>query len=64
MLGWVAAENFAAADLAKRYPAIKVEPNMLYVDNGQIVTSGAGVATSIDMRIRRLPVGKRKSARV
>jgi transcriptional regulator GlxA family with amidase domain len=38
----------AAADLAARYPEIDVDPNVLYVDNGQILTS-AGAAAGIDM---------------
>ncbi|MGW7264762.1 GlxA family transcriptional regulator [Streptomyces sp. NPDC054842] len=38
----------AAADLAARYPAVTVDPNVLYVDNGQFLTS-AGAAAAIDM---------------
>jgi transcriptional regulator GlxA family with amidase domain len=38
----------AAAQLAKRYPKIRVDPNVLYVDNGQILTS-AGAAAGIDL---------------
>ena len=37
-----------AAELARRYPAIEVLPDDLYVDSGQIVTS-AGSAAGIDM---------------
>ncbi|GGJ17816.1 hypothetical protein GCM10010121_030880 [Streptomyces brasiliensis] len=40
---WVAAE-----DLAARYPEITVDPNVLYVDNGQFLTS-AGAAAAMDM---------------
>lgn len=36
-----------ADDLALRYPAIRVQPDVLYVDDGDIVTS-AGVAAGID----------------
>jgi len=38
----------AAAELARRYPAIDVDPNVLYVDNGQILTS-AGAAAGLDL---------------
>ncbi len=34
--------------LAKRYPAVKVAPDVLYVDEGQVLTS-AGVAAGIDL---------------
>jgi transcriptional regulator GlxA family with amidase domain len=37
-----------AADLAERYPEIDVDPNVLYVDNGQILTS-AGAAAGLDL---------------
>lgn len=38
----------AAAELARRYPAIDVDPNVLFVDNGQILTS-AGAAAGLDL---------------
>ena len=38
----------AADELARRYPSIKVDPNVLYVDNGQILTS-AGAAAGHDL---------------
>lgn len=38
---------YCAADLATRYPAIKVNPDVLYVDQGTIITS-AGSASAID----------------
>jgi transcriptional regulator GlxA family with amidase domain len=37
-----------APDLAARHPAIEVDPNVLYVDNGQFLTS-AGAAAGLDM---------------
>lgn len=37
-----------AAELAERYPAIDVDPNVLYVDSGQVLTS-AGTAAGIDL---------------
>ncbi|MGX5182847.1 GlxA family transcriptional regulator [Streptomyces avermitilis] len=40
---WVAAQ-----DLAAMYPAVTVDPNVLYVDNGQFLTS-AGAAAALDM---------------
>ncbi|MEV0222358.1 helix-turn-helix domain-containing protein [Streptomyces sp. NPDC050704] len=38
----------AAPDLAEMYPAVTVDPNVLYVDNGQFLTS-AGSAAALDM---------------
>ncbi|WP_311221475.1 MULTISPECIES: helix-turn-helix domain-containing protein [unclassified Acidovorax] len=38
----------AAPELAQRYPAIKVDPAVLFVDNGQVLTS-AGAAAGIDL---------------
>ncbi|MDX2680787.1 GlxA family transcriptional regulator [Streptomyces soliscabiei] len=38
----------AARDLAERYPKVTVDPNVLYVDNGQFLTS-AGAAAALDM---------------
>ncbi|NED51756.1 helix-turn-helix domain-containing protein [Micromonospora aurantiaca] len=38
----------AAAQLAARYPRVQVDPNVLYVDNGQILTS-AGAAAGLDL---------------
>lgn len=36
-----------AGELAARYPAVQVDPAVLYVDNGRIIT-GAGTAAGID----------------
>ncbi|KUL46112.1 AraC family transcriptional regulator [Streptomyces sp. NRRL F-4489] len=38
----------AAAELARRYPLVEVQPDVLYVDNGQLLTS-AGAAASMDL---------------
>ncbi|MEV0986561.1 helix-turn-helix domain-containing protein [Streptomyces sp. NPDC049949] len=38
----------AAPPLAARYPAIEVDPDVLYVDNGQFLTS-AGAAAGLDL---------------
>ena len=38
----------AAGDLAGRYPAIDVDPNALFVDEGRIITS-AGASAGLDM---------------
>jgi transcriptional regulator GlxA family with amidase domain len=38
----------AAPDLAARHPEIDVDPNVLYVDNGQFLTS-AGAAAGLDL---------------
>ncbi|KKD08001.1 GlxA family transcriptional regulator [Streptomyces sp. WM6386] len=40
---WVAAQ-----ELARRFPEVRVEPDVLYVDNGQILTS-AGAAAGLDL---------------
>src|SRR5450755_161692 len=37
-----------ADELAKTYPQLTVDPNVLYVDNGQVLTS-AGIASGIDL---------------
>ena len=37
-----------ADELAERYPAVKVDPDVLYVDDGDVLTS-AGTAASIDL---------------
>jgi transcriptional regulator GlxA family with amidase domain len=37
----------SAGELAARYPAITVDPSVLYVDNGRILT-GAGTAAGVD----------------
>ncbi len=37
-----------AAELARRFPAVKFDPDVLYVDEGQIVT-GAGTAAGVDL---------------
>ena len=38
----------AAAELAARYPTVDVDPDVLYIDSGQVLTS-AGVAAGIDL---------------
>ncbi len=38
----------AAAELARRHPAIEVDPDVLYVDNGAVLTS-AGAAAGLDL---------------
>ncbi|GAA2546533.1 AraC family transcriptional regulator [Winogradskya consettensis] len=38
----------AAPELAARYPAVEVDPGVLYVDNGQFLTS-AGAAAGMDL---------------
>ncbi len=37
-----------AAELARRWPAVRVEPNVLYTDDGQILTS-AGASAGLDL---------------
>ena len=36
-----------AGELAARYPAVQVDPSVLYVDNGKLIT-GAGTAAGVD----------------
>ena len=38
----------AAAELARRYPAVDVDPNVLFIDNGRVLTS-AGAAAGMDL---------------
>jgi transcriptional regulator GlxA family with amidase domain len=38
----------AAADLGRRHPAVEVDPDVLFVDNGQFLTS-AGAAAGLDL---------------
>jgi transcriptional regulator GlxA family with amidase domain len=40
----------AAGDLARRYPHVQVDPNVLYVDNDRVLTS-AGAAAGLDLCI-------------
>ncbi|HEY2162749.1 MAG TPA: helix-turn-helix domain-containing protein [Gemmatimonadaceae bacterium] len=37
-----------APDLARRYPKVRVDPNVLFVDEGQVLTS-AGISAGIDL---------------
>ena len=39
---------FAAGELARRFPAIDVDPDVLYVDQGRVLTS-AGLSAGIDL---------------
>ncbi|HEU5349217.1 MAG TPA: helix-turn-helix domain-containing protein [Ktedonobacterales bacterium] len=39
-----------AAELAARYPRVKVDPQRLYIDDGQVLTS-AGTAAAIDLSL-------------
>lgn len=52
-------------DLTRRYPAVRLQPDVLYVDDGEIVTS-AGVAAGIDccLHILRRIAGAEMAARV
>jgi transcriptional regulator GlxA family with amidase domain len=54
-----------AGALAARYPAIDVDPDVLYVDAGQIMTS-AGVAAGVDLCLHlvRVDYGEQAAARV
>lgn len=54
-----------ADELARRFPAVTVDPDVLYVDEGQILTS-AGVAAGIDLCIHlvRLDYGAEHATRI
>jgi transcriptional regulator GlxA family with amidase domain len=54
----------AAAELARRYPEIDVNPDVLYVDNGKILTS-AGAAAGLDLCLHlvRCDLGAEVAAR-
>jgi transcriptional regulator GlxA family with amidase domain len=41
---------FHAAEMARRYPNVKVDPDVLYVDEGDVMTS-AGTAAGIDLML-------------
>lgn len=43
----------AAHELASRYPLVAVEPNVLFIDNGRVLTS-AGVASGVDLCLHML----------
>src|SRR5260370_24928329 len=50
-----------AAELARRYPSIDVDPSVLYVVDGQVITS-AGTAAGIDACLHLLPLEHRAAA--
>jgi len=50
-----------AAELTRRWPAVRVEPNVLYTDDGQILTS-AGAAAGLDLCLHI--VGKDHGTRI
>lgn len=54
-----------AAELARRHPKIDVDPDVLYVDNGQVLTS-AGAAAGLDLCIHlvRRDLGAEAAAEV
>jgi transcriptional regulator GlxA family with amidase domain len=54
-----------ASELARRYPRIDVDPNVLYVDNGNVLTS-AGAAAGFDLCLHlvRLDLGAEAAAEV
>ena len=54
-----------AAELARRYPRVEVDPDVLYVDEGQVLTS-AGVAAGIDvcLHLVRRDRGSAEAARI
>jgi transcriptional regulator GlxA family with amidase domain len=55
----------AAAELARQYPKVEVDPDVLYVDNGNVLTS-AGAAAALDLCIHlvRKDLGAEAAARV
>ena len=54
-----------ANELARRFPRINVDPNVLFVDTGQIVTAGPGVAaTDMCLHVIRQDHGAAAAARI
>jgi transcriptional regulator GlxA family with amidase domain len=45
----------AAAELARRYPEIDVDPNVLYVDSGKVLTS-AGATAGLDLCLHMIRI--------
>lgn len=62
---WATTHWLAADELAKRYPDIRVNPEVLYLDEGSVVTSG-GVAAGLDccLHILRQIVGAEAANKV
>ena len=55
----------AASQLASRYPGVTVDPNVLFVDNGQILTSaGAAVGLELGLHMVRCDHGAADAARL
>jgi transcriptional regulator GlxA family with amidase domain len=54
-----------AGDLARRFPAVSVDPDVLYIDEGPVLTS-AGVAAGIDLCLHlvRLDYGSEHATRI
>ena len=53
----------AAAELARRYPAVRVDPEVLYVDEGRVVTSaGASAAMDLCLHLVRCDLGAAAAA--
>ncbi|MBT8163491.1 MULTISPECIES: GlxA family transcriptional regulator [Arthrobacter] len=50
---WATTHWEQAAELARTYPLVHVDPDVLYVDNGQVLTS-AGVTSGIDLCLHML----------
>lgn len=46
-----------AAELAARYPAVQVDPRVLYIDDGQILTSAGTAAIDLSLHIVRQDYG-------
>ena len=55
----------AAAELARRYPTVEVDPNVLYIDNGALLTSaGAMAGVDLCLHLVRRDLGARVAADV
>jgi transcriptional regulator GlxA family with amidase domain len=53
----------AASELARRYPRVRVDPDVLYVDEGQVLTSaGAAAAFDLCLHMVRLDYGSAVAA--
>lgn len=55
----------AAPELARRHPSVQVDPDVLYVDNGQVLTSaGAAAAFDLCLHMLRCDLGAERAAAV
>lgn len=59
---WAAAHWAAADRLARGFPRVEVQPDVLYVDNGQILTSAGAAALDMCLHMIRRDLGSAVAA--